>query len=261
MTLPRVIDTASLHSNELHSLTEAFNAMLIRIDKLVLQAKEQQLHIQQLELVKKQAELIAYQSQVNPHFLYNAFANISMMIRLNKTQDALQFLSALANMLKLSLFRNQLIVPLREEIEHAEAYVRVQKMRFGNKIKIHTDIDKKLLDYSTLKLILQPIIENTFNHGIEPKGTGIIHIRIFEKDNLLIYEIEDNGVGFSPEKLEELTQQLKTTDLSKHFGLGNINQRIKLNFGEQYGLKLASVQNYGTIVTVILPLQPHNSKT
>lgn len=241
-------------SNEIKALIDTFNDMMKRVKTLTMEINQKKLEFEKLEKLKKEADLIAHQTQIDPHFIYNVFASISILIRLKKNAQAEKMLNAVSNMLKLSLYRNVSIVPLSEEVEHLKAYINIQKIRFEDKIKFHLNIDENLMNIKILKLILQPLVENAIKHGLEPQNGGEIFIDIYKKDDRLIYSVKDTGIGFTEEKLNKIKSNMLNNDFSNHLGLININQRLNLNYGKNYTLDIESAENKGTTITLSLPI-------
>lgn len=241
-------------AGEIELLVRSYNGMIERIDALTRRARQKDRELTQLDLRKKEMELIAFQTQLNPHFLANAMANASAMIMTDDKKNALRFLSALSDLLKKALYRNASIVPLREEVDTAKAYIKIQKLRFKNRIKIFMHYDENILRLKTLKLVLQPVLENMYMHGIEPKGKGIISVDIFTENEKLLITVQDDGVGMTEKQLADLRRKLETNDSAKSLGLVNVNQRIKLNFGSEYGVHIDSKENEFCKVTIILPV-------
>ncbi|WP_135553552.1 cache domain-containing sensor histidine kinase [Paenibacillus cymbidii] len=219
-------------------------------------AMEEQLEEKYRKL--RQAQLIALQSQINPHFLYNTLESINwLVLRLTKGEnEASRMLHSLSRLLRISLETEEMLVPLHKEIEHVRLYLDIQQRRYPNKFTVEWRIDEGTLDYKLLKITLQPILENAIYHGIKPSPhAGVLKIAAYEREQALIVTIRDNGVGILPQQLASMKDGLGKDDIKedKHIGLHNIHQRIRLAFGEPYGLKLYSKPGTGTIVSVKLP--------
>lgn len=195
------------------------------------------------EIKQKEAELIALQAQINPHFLYNTLDSIYLMTQMGRAKEAGEMTLALSEIFKLSLNKGQEFTKVREEIRHIENYLYIQKMRYGNRLEYMIEITDEVQDEKMLKLILQPIIENAIYHGLEPKlGTGILKIQGFLEEQHLNFMISDNGIG------------MKAEEWKGGYGLSNVRQRIKLYYGEQYDIEVKSVQGEGTMMKVRLPI-------
>jgi two-component system sensor histidine kinase YesM len=248
-------------SNEVLSLVYSFNELIGNLHRMMdeiymAKLKEKELTDQkhQLERRKNEAELIAFQSQINPHFLYNTFASISFMMMLGETDDASDMLNAVGTLFRKGVFRGSIFVKAEEEIAHVEAYVDIQKMRYRDKLTVDWHIDRALYDHMLLKLILQPLVENSIYHGIEVKeGKGRVEIKgsLINKD--IVFEIKDDGVGIDQKELSEIKTKLKDRQNSNSIGLRNVDERIKLYFGDSYGLSLESRKGVGTLVTLVIP--------
>lgn len=206
----------------------------------------------QAQLVTK-AELDALQAQINPHFLFNTLNTIIMFSRTNP-ETARRLLIRLASFFRYALKRHGHFNSIKEEIEYLNTYLILEKARFRDKLKIIRDIDETLYDYQVPVLTIQPLVENAIKHGILPKqGQGTVWIRAFlEEEEEIIFEIKDDGVGIPPEKMPKI---LKLGYGSGNgVGLSNVHERLKGLFGEEYGLRVASVQGEGTSVFIRIPL-------
>ncbi len=208
---------------------------------------------------QKEAELKALQNQINPHFLYNTLESIHMKAVLNRQKDIAEMVSALGNLFKLSISKGREIVKFRQELEHVEEYAKIQTMRYADKIRYSIRFDENLREFYTLKLIFQPIVENAIFHGFERmKENGYITISGKREQNEILVKIEDNGIGIEKKELEKIQTHLDDPEhlesKSQSIGLKNVNDRIKLYFGEQYGLKVQSEFGTGTTVLIVLPV-------
>lgn len=233
------------YSDEVGALQKSINILMENIDLLVNERFES-------ELALKDAELRVLQAQINPHFLYNILDMINWMALDQEAYDISKATSTLAKFFRLSLAGGSEEITLEQELEHVKLYLDIQNMRYKNAIKYTFDIDENILDYYTLKLILQPLVENAIIHGINEKKLpeGEITIQAYEDFDCIIIEISDNGVGMSASKAKELNN----ADNEKGFGVKNINERIQIKYGMSFGLKYKSAQGEGTIVTIKLPL-------
>jgi sensor histidine kinase YesM len=241
-------------NDEINLLVNSFNTMLERLNHLAQKVQEQTIAYQQLEVTKTEAELIAYQTQVNPHFLFNVFASINIMIKKDRSNEASEMLMSVAKMLKLSIFRNETTVPLNDEVEHLKAYSKIQQIRFKDRIVFDMDIDPNLLNTKMQKFILQPLVENAYHHGVEPIGYGHIKVSITKiKDHLCIM-IKDNGKGMDVDRLNKVKYIMSHFDYSEHLGLANVNQRVKIFYGNQYGIEISSKLNKGTLIKLVIPI-------
>jgi sensor histidine kinase YesM len=213
------------------------------------------------KILLKQAELDALQSQINPHFLYNTLETIRGQAISFGAQDIEQMISALAELFRYSIIDKGSMIKLEEEIKNVNNYLLIQKYRFGSKFTVDVQIDEDTFNHKVPKLLLQPLVENAFQHGLEIKtGKGTVVIKSYRTQNRLIIQVFDNGIGIEKEKLDEINQYLdkdkdfRMNKFTLRIGLLNVNERIKLNFGNEYGIKLYSTKDSGTMVEVTLPL-------
>ncbi|WPX09378.1 cache domain-containing sensor histidine kinase [Anaerocellum danielii] len=245
------IELDSHSQDEVGQLIYTFNYMLKKIKEL--------LHEQyQLGKEKKNLELKALQSQINPHFLYNTLDLINWIAIKNKNEDISRLVTSLSQFYKLSLSKGEDVVTVENEIEHVKAYVMIQNYRFDNCIELKIDVPQKLLQARIPKLTLQPLVENSIHHGIlekdEQKGTIIIKGEIIDDKMAAIYVIDD-GVGISKEVLEKIKRGEVETTRGHGFGIKNINERLKIYFGNQAGLFYESKINEKTVAKVLFPVE------
>ena len=250
---------AEVRSNdEIGDVALMFNDMATSLDNLINTVFALETDKKELALRKSESEMEALQSQINPHFLYNTLESISMTARINHDAQAQKMAIALGRLLRLSIFRGEKIVPVTEEIEHAQCYISIQKIRYEDKFEVSFDIEESVLELYTLKIVLQPVIENAIIHAIEPlAGTGQIHIKMRREECLKIY-VRDNGVGMPPKIMNELNKRLAAGEGygdNGSIGLTNTNRRIRLHFdSELYGLRILESSKKGTVVLITLPL-------
>jgi two-component system sensor histidine kinase YesM len=231
--------------DEIGHLTDSFNTMLIKINNLMEQVYNEQ---QQ----KKEYELSALQSQINPHFLYNTLESITSLIQLNRNDDAILVVKALAKFYRTTISNGKTIITIKEELSNIENYLIIQNIRYQHKLAYTIDIDDNILDNKIIKLSLQPIVENSIYHGIRPlKKLGHIHIIGKKYSKGIIISIIDNGIGIDPNKINILK---KSKGNPTSFGLWSVDQRIKLYFGSIYGVKIQNVFQ-GTHIDILLPLE------
>ena len=208
---------------------------------------------------KRRSELDVLQSQINPHFLYNTLDSVVWMTENGRTQEAVVMLTALARFFRISLSKGSNIIPIGDEIEHARNYLTIQKMRYKNKFSADISVEPGVEKLYTIKLIIQPILENAIYHGMEyADGDGEIHIRAFREEETVVIEVEDNGPGMSEEIVEQLLKPTRDVSVPKAKGSGigfrNVHQRIQLTFGNAYGLTIRSELDNGTVVRICLPV-------
>ncbi|WP_422657746.1 sensor histidine kinase [Paenibacillus sp. EC2-1] len=203
------------------------------------------------ELAKKEAELEMLQTQINPHFLYNTLSSINQLAKFGENEKLRKMVVELAKFYRLTLNSGRMFIPVSSEIEQVNAYLDIQKVKYGNRLGVTYDIDVDVWKYETIKLILQPFVENALKHAWS--GADHIHIRIvarIEKGEIL-YRVIDDGMGVSQASVNEL---LNTSEVSETgFGIRNIHQRVQLQYGEQYGVSIFSRVGIGTSVDIRLP--------
>jgi two-component system sensor histidine kinase YesM len=193
---------------------------------------------------------MALQAQINPHFLYNTLENINWMAIRKNAPEISSLVTTLAKYFRLSLNKGKILVSIEDEIELIKTYLAIQNARFDGGLDYEINIDPECKNYSIPKLTLQPIVENSVLHGIlkKPEKSGNITIETqFQEDELLII-ITDNGVGMEQERVA----QLLNSQQSSHYGLFNVQERLKLYYGEKYGMRIASIPGQGTTVTLHL---------
>ena len=223
---------------EIHELEESFNQMVVEINDLMernVMEKEKQ----------RRAELQALQAQINPHFIYNALDSIAWYAKIEKQSYIADMVYELANFFRISLHKGDNIIRLSDEISHVESYIAIEQMRFPDMFEVEYKIQEDLLEEKIIKIILQPIVENCIKHGFENVDSGgKINITAYDTDRDIIFEVEDNGNGMGVDPLS------RERESSVGYGIKNVNERIKLEYGEQYGLSFHSVPGEGTLVRI-----------
>lgn len=236
--------------DEIGQLADSYNRLLLKIKALVDDVAKS-------EKQKNQYELSMLQSQIQPHFLYNTLACISSLAKQNRIDEVRNTISSLVNLLSFTFNKTAEMVYLSEEVEAMQMYIQIQKVRYGDIFEIEYALAQETLSMQLPKLTLQPIIENAIFHGITPKRQkcGRISVRSSLSDGRLIIQITDNGRGMSHEKIEQLMRRKTDSsgDVLTHIGLGNVNSRIRLYYGGEYGISIDSVENEWTCVSVTLP--------
>ena len=203
---------------------------------------------------QRKSELKALQNQINPHFLYNTLDSIIFMIEKNENEKAEQMIVALSKFFRISISRGKNIIPLKDEIEHVKNYLLIQKIRFGDQFSYSINVEETLYKYYVIKLILQPIVENAIEHGLdEYSNDGKIEIDGKEDEEFIILSIKDNGFGISEEKLKEIEDSFHDKNIHKGVGLQNVYQRIKIYYGEKADIKINSVIDEGTTIFIYIP--------
>lgn len=226
---------------ELREVTRQFNAMLDQIDQLMADVRRQ-------EEATRQYELQALSSQINPHFLYNTLDTIIWMAEFQDSQRVVQVTKSLATYFRLALNQGKDLISLSDEINHVRQYLFIQKQRYGDKLEYEIAEDPAFGNLVLPKLVLQPLVENALYHGIKEKeGQGHIKVSVQRQDIGLVIRIEDDGVGFQATS-DSSQSQLKRGGV----GLQNVNQRLKLHFGDNYQMKINSVPSKGTTVEIYI---------
>ncbi|MGI6778511.1 MAG: sensor histidine kinase [Acetivibrionales bacterium] len=248
--------------DEIGELYRSFNKMLEKIRQLIENNKREQQAL-------KKSELKALQAQINPHFLYNTLDAIVWMSEANNNAKVVEITKALSNFFRIALSKGKEWITVNEEVEHTRSYLIIQSMRYRDVLNYSIDIDNSILNFRILKLILQPIVENALYHGIKNKRTpGFINVKAKRISNgKLLLEVIDNGNGMTGQRLKEVVEGLNNDGSNNEslnnesinnnkkagFGLRNVNQRIKLYYGKQYGLTIKSEYKKGTCVSIIIP--------
>ncbi|MCL6456463.1 MAG: histidine kinase, partial [Gorillibacterium sp.] len=224
-------------------LSFAFNKMALRIQTLI-----DDVYLK--EIAMKEAELNTLQAQINPHFLYNTLSSISSLALKEGAKQVHQMVNYLAKYYRISLNKGKTIILFEQEINMVKNYVSIQEIRFRGKLRMHYDLDKNLFKQSTIKLILQPFIENCINHAIwDESGINII-VKVKQDGDDILLKVIDDGMGMTRERLE---QSFHKTDQTSGYGIKNVNDRIKLTYGDRYGVEIFSRLGIGTSVTIRIP--------
>lgn len=228
-----------------HSIRSMVSTMRHLMDDIIAQEEQ-----------KRRSELDVLQSQINPHFLYNTLDSVVWMTENGRTDEAILMVTSLARLFRISLSRGNNMIPIADELEHARHYLTIQKMRYKNKFTAEITAGDDVLRLYTIKLVVQPILENAIYHGMAyADGDGVIAIRAFREDCDVIIEVADNGPGMPEETVERLLEAGYTSPGSKGSGIGlrNVHQRIRLTFGKAYGLTISSEPDRGTAVRIRIP--------
>ena len=234
--------------DEIAAFGHLFNQMAEQISDLVKRIKTE-------EDQRRRRELQTMIYQINPHFLYNTLDSVSILARRNKDAQVADIVTNLSRLFRLGLHQGRECVTVRDELSHVTYYLKIQKIRFEEYLDWKIEAPPEVLDYKTMKFILQPIVENAINHGIRAKGVpGYVGVSVRETEEDIIFTVSDTGNGMSPDAVRILRERIerKTIDEQQEqgFGLWNVNQRIKLYYGEEYGITIESVPEKGTNVSV-----------
>ena len=209
---------------------------------------------------KRKSEFDTLQSQINPHFLYNTLDIIVWMIENEKQSEAVKAVTALARFFRISLSKGKNIIPVRDELEHVRSYLMIQHMRYKNKFTYEIRAEEEVLDLASLKLMLQPLVENAIYHGMEfMDGDGEILVKAWREEGKLFMSVSDNGLGMTEEQVSRLFADTDHVPSRRGSGIGvkNVNERIRLYFGQDFGLSIRSEPDEGTTVTACLPAVPY----
>ncbi|MGN0983420.1 MAG: sensor histidine kinase, partial [Gemmiger sp.] len=232
-------------TQEVSELSDSFGHMVRRIQHLMATVREEEINL-------RKTELKALQAQINPHFLYNTLDSIAWMCERGKNADAVQMVHALARLFRISISKGHELIPIAREIEHAESYLQIQKYRYKNQFTYHFSVDPDCLDFFCNKITLQPLIENAITHGLDLLvDEGHIEVTVRREGDDILFTVSDNGVGMAPEQVDAIMQR-EPSDRTG-IGLKNVNDRLRIYFGEGYGLRIDSVPDEGTTVTVRMP--------
>lgn len=211
---------------------------------------------------KRKSELDALQSQINPHFLYNTLDSIVWMIEGERYEDAVFMITQLASLFRISLSRGKTIIRIEDEIRHAQNYMNIQKVRYKNIFTVDFEIEDEILSCCTVKLVVQPLLENAIYYGVEGMdGEGEITVRGYRKGEDIYIEVCDNGLGMPEEVVEQLlTENNRVRGRGSGVGLINVHNRLRLRFGDAYGLEIESRPDEGTTVRIHLPAVLHSAE-
>lgn len=229
-------------------LAGGFNIMMDEIDVLMERVKEEQRQLDKMRFN-------ALQSQIQPHFLYNTLECIHWQALSSGNQEISTMVKALAQYYRICLSEGKDIIPLRVELEHVRNYLIIQNMRYGDIITLVEKVEEKYLSMMIPKLTLQPLVENSIYHGIRIKEglTGTVEIKVCETEDAILLTVEDNGCGLESKRIAYINQNISDTDRDVGYGITNINKRIELMYGEQYGLRFRQNEGEGTCVEIKLP--------
>lgn len=234
----------TIHNDELGYLALSYNEMVENTQVLV-----QEVYIANID--KKEARLKALQAQINPHFLYNSLSSISRLANKGEVDKINIMVSSLVKFYRLTLNKGKDIIQVSDEIEQIKAYVEVLKIRMNEAFDIKYEIDDEVLKYYTVSVILQPFVENVLEHGIyDREGPINIIFSAMVVDGKIEFKIKDDGVGIS----EDVQKKIFTSDEnSKGYGIRNVDARIKLQYGNDYGVSIFSKIRFGTVITITIP--------
>lgn len=237
--------------DEIAVLNASFNRMVEEIGKLV-----EDIRVEELNL--RAAELRLLQEQINPHFLYNTLDNIIWLAESKETEQVVSMVSALSDFFRTTLSKGKDFISVKDEEAHIKSYLQIQQFRYRDILDYEINMDEEIYDCEILKLTLQPLVENALYHGIKGKrGLGHIQVKGYIQNGLLEFQVRDDGIGMKEERLNEvrriITGEVENTKEKGGFGLFNVNERIRLNYGREYGLRIESAYGKGTCIWVTVP--------
>lgn len=236
-------------ANEVGSLSKSFNVMTERIHTLM----EQNVYEQKQ---KRKSELRALQAQINPHFLYNTLDSIIWMSEAERNEEVVLMTSALAKLLRQSISNDKEQVSIAEEVDYVQSYLTIQKMRYKDKLEYSIEVEPEIRNVMIIKFALQPIVENAIYHGLKYKQTkGNLNIRGFRRENKACITIEDDGVGMDEETLYHIFDESQKEHKFNGVGVTNVQKRLQLYYGGEYGISYVSRKGAGTVATVTVPLE------
>ncbi len=232
-------------SKEIQALSQSFDHMVRQIQDLMNRVRQEEISL-------RKTELKALQAQINPHFLYNTLDAIGWLCEEERSRDAVEMVNALAKLFRISISRGHELITIEKELEHAGNYLKIQNFRYKNQFTYDFQVEEECLGYYCNKITLQPIIENAIYHGLDRMvDEGHIVVRVYGEEDDVVLEVEDNGVGMTKEQCHSILQK-EPGDVSG-IGIKNVNDRIKIYFGEDYGIMIESEPDVGTKVKIRMP--------
>lgn len=241
--------TSCENQDELAVLSDSFNDMAMKLEQQVNSIRQEQENLRNME-----SKLL--QAQINPHFLYNTLDTIIWLIEGNKNNEAIDIVVSLSEFFRVAVSKGRDFISIQEEELHIKSYLQIQQSRYNDILDYEILIPEELYQYRILKLTLQPLVENSLYHGIKLlRARGKITVSGEKRGEDICFQVIDNGIGMDEEELKELRKaiELPGSEQSTGFGLANVNKRIKLNYGNQYGLDIQSKKGEGTVITIIIP--------
>ena len=235
-------------TQEIRELSATYNDMLGELDNYIQK-------LMQVEKSKREAEIHSLQMQINPHYIYNTLASVKWLIWQGDKEKSVQVIDAFIQLLRNTISNKNEFITLKEEIENLKNYVLINQIRYGNQVNVDFYVTPDCEEQKVPKLILQPFVENAFFHAFPQGEKGTISIFVRQSDGLLRVEIEDNGIGMSSETLRDLlNKENASREDFTGIGVNNVDDRMKLIYGENYGILIESQEGRGTKITVCFPL-------
>ena len=230
-------------------LSDSLNTMIDKINELIEQVTKEQIRL-------RKAEFELLQSQINPHFLYNTLDAIIWLAEAGEQKKVVDMVGSLSEFFRTSLNRGKDIITIEEELNHVRSYLEIQQVRYQDILEYEICVPEEFNKYLIPKITIQPLVENALYHGIKNKrGQGRILVKAEKEEKFFYIQIEDNGIGIKEERLEQVRAGIRDRVLTGKdiYGLYNVNERIRLNFGEKYGIFIESVYEEMTVVSIALP--------
>ena len=230
---------------EVENLSASFDHMVKKIQKLMATVRSEEVNL-------RKTELKALQAQINPHFLYNTLDSISWMCEQGKNAEAVVMVNALARLFRISISKGHELIPIRSEVQHAQSYLQIQSVRYKEQFSYHFDVQEDCTEYLCNKITLQPIIENAINHGLDLMvDEGQITVQVCQEGEDILFRVRDNGVGMSREQVDAILHHSPGDRTG--IGIKNVDDRLKIYFGKEYGLRITSELDVGTCVEIRMP--------
>ena len=242
-------------NDEISQLYDYLSVMIWRIQRLLAQVYQEKIHAERLKTSQKDAEFKMLTSQINPHFLYNTLETIRMKARINKQYEIEELVKMLGKILRSSIQAGSKDMTIREEVELAEYYLKIQQYRFGERIQYQIYVEEGIERQKILPLLIQPLVENCIIHGLEGReDVGHIDICVKRSGQNVVITVTDDGAGICGEKIAEIRRELAgNRTKGEHIGICNVNQRVRLRYGEEYGVTVESICGEYTRVEITLP--------
>lgn len=246
-----LIEKGDLSVTVTNSSNDEIGNLIRRFSNMVHKLQEMIDEVYKSKIAKQEYELKALQAQINPHFFYNSLSLINSKAIIAEQEDISKMAQLLSTFYRTTLNRGKNIISVREELENTTSYIQIQRMMHSDSFDVRCEVDEEILDYTMLNLLLQPLVENAINHGIDHKespGKAVLTITAKQFDNNLIFNVSDNGCGMEPEVLKTIL-----TTKTKGYGVQNVHHRVQLTYGVEYGLTYTSKLMEGTTVTLTIP--------
>lgn len=253
------IKNLDLGGDEIGEVYRDLDKTVQSIQQLIAEVYIHEINDEQMKRRQKESEFKMLASQINPHFLYNTLEMIRMKAMINDDHEVADIVKKLSKMMRSSLEITDQPIPLQSEIDLVTIYLEIQEKRFGDRFNFEVSIYCNIDHYQIFPLLLQPLVENSVIHGVAENRDGFIHVIVLENNDSLIIQVIDNGVGIEPLTLSRLEKELNEVDegldATHGIGLHNVNKRIELYYGKEYGISMKSTLGKGTTVTLSLPIE------